>query len=101
VDIRDFQRRPVNPDDLIALLKHYLPQVVLLLVVAVVLIGSMSVFYGIEASDEGVVLRFGKHVKTVPPGLHWKLPWPIETVYKVPVQRIQTLDNRGGPCKGF
>ena len=29
---------------------------------------------------------------TVPPGLHMKLPWPIETVYKVPVQRIQSLE---------
>ncbi|MEK6239096.1 MAG: FtsH protease activity modulator HflK, partial [Planctomycetales bacterium] len=26
------------------------------------------------------------------PGLHWKLPWPIDKVYKVPVQRIQSLE---------
>lgn len=51
-----------------------------------------SMFYSIEASDEGVVLQFGKLKAKVQPGLHWKWPWPIETVYKVPVQRIQTLE---------
>jgi len=50
-------------------------------------------FYRIDASDEGVVLRFGKRGEhTVPPGLHMKWPWPIESVYKVPVQRIQSLE---------
>ena len=92
MDFRDFQRRPVDPEDLVALVKHYLPQIILFLVVAVVLIGSMSVFYGIDTSDKGVVLRFGGYKKTVEPGLHWKLPWPIDKVYKVPVQRIQTLE---------
>jgi membrane protease subunit HflK len=61
---------------------------------AVVIVASvgMSMVYDVEASDEGVVLRFGKKLETVQPGLHWKLPWPIDTVYKVPVQRIQTLE---------
>lgn len=61
-------------------------------VVALLLFLAQSMFYSIEASDEGVVLRFGRHVDTVQPGLHWKWPWPIETVYKVPVQRIQVLN---------
>ncbi len=58
---------------------------------AVLLLGG-AMFYRIEASDEGVVLRFGKWLKTEQPGLHVKMPWPIDTVYKVPVQRIQTLE---------
>jgi membrane protease subunit HflK len=62
------------------------------LVVVVVLLGGSSIFYRVDASDEAVVLRFGKMVATVPPGLHMKLPWPIDTVYKVPVQRIQSLE---------
>ena len=61
------------------------------LVVAVLFL-SMSMFYRIDTSDEGVVLRFGKHENTVQPGLHWKLPWPIDIIYNVPVQRIQTLE---------
>jgi membrane protease subunit HflK len=60
-------------------------------VVSVILAGK-SAFYRVEASDEGVVLRFGKKIATVPPGLHMKMPWPIDTVYQVPVQRIQSLE---------
>ena len=62
---------------------------VLVLIVAV---GLLTAFYRVDASDEGVVLRFGKHVRTAPPGLHWKLPWPVEEVYDVPVRRLQTLE---------
>jgi membrane protease subunit HflK len=55
-------------------------------------IEAFTIFYRVDASDEGVVLCFGQHVRTSSPGLHLKLPWPIEQVYKVPVQRIQTLE---------
>jgi len=41
----------------------------------------------VEAESEGVVLRFGKHVETVPAGLHWKLPFGIDDVYVLPVKR--------------
>ncbi len=54
----------------------------LLLVVAL-----LTSFYTIQAEEEGVVLRFGKHVKTVPPGLHFKVPFGIDSVEKVPVTR--------------
>lgn len=62
------------------------------LLVALLISVGMSMVYDIQASEEGVVLRFGKTLETVQPGLHWKLPWPIDTVYKVPVQRIQHLE---------
>tara|TARA_Y100001978_G_scaffold201959_1_gene221610 strand:+ start:362 stop:1456 length:1095 start_codon:yes stop_codon:yes gene_type:complete len=62
-----------------------------LLIIGIAL-AAASMFYRIDASDEGVILRFGKIVDTAMPGLHWKLPWPIDKVYKVPVQRIQVLE---------
>ena len=87
------QGRPFDPDDIPwDQIVKWIPVACVGLVVAVVLFFGMSMFYRIEASDEGVVLRFGKEYDTVPPGLHWKLPWPIDTVYEVPVQRIQTLE---------
>lgn len=92
MDMRDFRDGQVTPADLLLLLKRYLPQIGILLLIAVVLMMSMTIFYRVEASDEGVVLHFGEHRDTTLPGLHWKLPWPIEKVYKVPVQRIQTLE---------
>lgn len=49
-------------------------------------------FYRVDASAEGVVLRFGKKVRTVSPGLQMKLPWPIESVYTVPIRKIQSVE---------
>ena len=61
----------------------------ILWVVAGILIiaGLLSSIYTVEAESEGVVLRFGKHVETVPAGLHWKLPFGIDDVYVLPVKR--------------
>lgn len=51
-----------------------------------------SSFYRVDASEQGIVLRFGKHVRTANPGLQMKMPWPIENVYTVPVQKVQSLE---------
>lgn len=50
----------------------------------ILLFGSI---YQISPEQIGVILRFGKFVRTTDPGLHFKLPLGIETVTKVPVQR--------------
>jgi membrane protease subunit HflK len=46
-----------------------------------------SAWFTIEPEEAGLVMRFGKYVRTVPSGLHLKLPSPIEQVVKVPVER--------------
>ncbi len=51
-----------------------------------------SVLYSVDAREEGVVLRFGAIVDTTLPGLHLKLPWPVDQVIKVPVQEIKSMD---------
>jgi membrane protease subunit HflK len=61
---------------------------VVILAIAVI----SSIFYTVDADSEGVLLRFGKYVKTTEPGLHAKFFWPIEEVHVVPVQRIQSLE---------
>ncbi len=61
------------------------------LVIAVIALIS-SVFYSIDADSEGVILRFGKYIRSSAPGLHTKLPWPIEAVYEVPVARVESLE---------
>ncbi len=43
--------------------------------------------FTVSPEQQGVMLRFGRHVRTVDPGLHFKLPLGIERVHKVPVQR--------------
>jgi membrane protease subunit HflK len=44
-------------------------------------------YYQIEPDAVGVVQRFGKYVRTTEPGPHLKIPFGVETVTKVPVQR--------------
>lgn len=57
-----------------------------------VLIGAWTSFFTIPAESEGVVLRFGKYIDKVPPGLHAKLPFGIDDVVAVPTQRQQKLE---------
>ena len=46
-------------------------------------------FYQVNDFERGVVLRFGDAQEDIAmPGLHWHVPWPIETVEKVNVAEI-------------
>ncbi len=53
-----------------------------------VLLWLASGFYTIQPDEEGVVLRLGSYNRTTTPGLHWKIPSPIETMTKVSVTRV-------------
>jgi membrane protease subunit HflK len=58
-------------------------------VVVVALLGtvSWSCFYTVPSDSVAVVQRFGRHLRDVPPGLHFKLPLGIDTATLVPVER--------------
>lgn len=47
----------------------------------------ISSVFTVEPEEAGIVMRFGKYVRSVPPGLHVKLPFPVEQVIKVPIER--------------
>ena len=66
------------------------PRNMLLLLFVFALIWGATGFYRINPQQQGVVLRFGEWVRTSPPGLHYHLPFPIESVLKPEVTR----DNR-------
>jgi modulator of FtsH protease HflK len=50
--------------------------------------------FQINASDRGVVQRFGKFTGVRQPGLGWTFPWPIETVSKVNISRVNSVEYR-------
>jgi membrane protease subunit HflK len=56
-------------------------------VVLALLVLFFTAYYQIEPEEVGVIQRFGAYVRTTDPGPHLKLPFGIETVRKVPVQR--------------
>lgn len=60
--------------------------------VIVALAGFKGTFFTVDPEEQALVLRFGKHVRTVDPGLHFKLPFGIERVFRVPVQRLLKLE---------
>jgi membrane protease subunit HflK len=60
-------------------------------VLFIVFIASSSV-YRVDTDQQGVVLRFGEYVRTTEPGLHFKLPYPVETLYLPNVTRINRTD---------
>jgi len=57
---------------------------VLLLLIFIFLWSS---WFTVNPEEVGVVLRFGKYDRTVNPGLNFKIPFGVETVTKVAVER--------------
>jgi membrane protease subunit HflK len=47
----------------------------------------VSVFFTVGAEEVGVIMRFGEFVDIREPGLQFKLPYPVDRVIKVAVQR--------------
>ena len=58
------------------------------------MIWGISGFFRVQSEELGVVLRFGKHVRTVQPGLNYHLPYPIETVLLPKALRVSTISHR-------
>ena len=63
-----------------------------LIVIIIVLIWAGSGFYIVDASQRGVVLRFGKLIETTQSGPHWHLPFPIEAVQIVNLSQVRTVE---------
>ena len=71
---------------------HAMRQLVAGAVVIGVLIFLWTSFYTVPAESQGVVLRFGKLLKTVEPGLHFKIPLGIDTAVLLPTRRQLKLE---------
>ena len=56
------------------------------------LIWILSGLYIVEPDEQGVVKSFGKWTRTTEPGLHYHLPYPIETVKKPKVTQLQRFE---------
>jgi len=65
---------------------------VALLALTAVALWGFSGFFRVEPDELGVVLRFGKDVREVQPGLNYHLPYPIETVLTPKALRVNKID---------
>lgn len=53
-----------------------------------------SMVYTVGVDEQALVLRFGQMVqgdKMIEPGLHWKMPWPVDQVRCVKTRRLFSL----------
>jgi membrane protease subunit HflK len=73
-------------------LKQILPSsglrpIIFLAAVGLVGLVAWTTYYTVPSDSVAVVQRFGKYLKDVPPGLHFKLPLGIDVATLVPVKR--------------
>lgn len=61
--------------------------IILLVLLALVILGFRTVYYTVPSDSVAVLQRFGKHLKEVSPGLHFKIPLGVDTATIVPVKR--------------
>jgi membrane protease subunit HflK len=63
-----------------------------LIVLALLVIWGFSGVFQVAPDELGVVLRFGKEVREVQPGLNYHLPYPIETALTPKALRVNKID---------
>ena len=75
---------------LFQVLKQGLP-VLVLVQLAVLLLSTCVVF--VDAGEQAILERFGRPVASgvLLPGAHFKLPWPVEKVYRFRTDQIQSF----------
>jgi len=66
----------------------------IVLIVMLLIAWGLTGFYRVDEAERGVVQRFGAYTETTMPGLHWHLPYPIETVDVVNTTAISNYAYR-------
>ena len=71
-----------------------LPGPLLFLIAAAIaaLVAFYALTFSVDPDELGVVMLFGKPVRTEPPGLHFRLPYPIEEVRLPKVTRQNIIE---------
>lgn len=68
------------------------PKHVLYFILGAFVLWIASGIYRVNPDEQGIVLRFGKWVRTEGAGLHFHYPYPIEEVYKPRVTQINRTE---------
>ena len=95
--------KPPNIDEIIReiqdKIKRFLPggksssgKSVSLILLVLAFVWLASGLYRVLPDEQGVVLRFGKFVKTTQPGLNYHIPFPVESVLTPKVTKVNRMD---------
>jgi membrane protease subunit HflK len=70
------------------------PKTAVSLAIVLLLIYFSTGFYTIQYNEKGLVRRFGEQIGSeISPGLHYRLPWPIDAVDRVAADDIRKLET--------
>ena len=90
------QKTPNKPSRLGAELQAIVPRWALTVAIIIAVVAYLfTALYTVGISESAIKLRFGRIVnrdRLIEPGLHLKLPWPVETVVRVDTDRIFSMD---------
>ena len=67
---------------------------VIMVILAVAFLGSGITT--VENNKQALHLQFGKYQETLPPGLHWAWPYPIDEIVQIPVNENRTITSDVG-----
>jgi membrane protease subunit HflK len=84
-------RKP-SPDDFTRNLKQRQGSIFMLALLALLGAGVLSAYYQVEPGHKALVLRFGQWIETTGPGLHFKIPFGVDEVIKLAVDRQQKME---------
>jgi len=63
---------------------------IFILIIAIIILSSS--FYTVNTDEAGVIKTFGAFSRITGPGIHTKWPWPIQTVEKVSVEKVNRIE---------
>ncbi len=76
--------------DSLSLGKGTKPLWFIVIVIVLGIIVAYTAFYTIAPGHKGIILRFGRYSGMVLPGLHFKIPFGVDTVFKVHTEQVDT-----------
>jgi Cu+-exporting ATPase len=91
--VNDWLERRLDVDEGLHWLSHHHRGVLAAAAALVALVWILSGLTAIQADEVGLVRRFGRGLPDeLDPGLHWRLPWPIERITRVRPDRVYTVE---------
>ncbi|MCI0456524.1 MAG: FtsH protease activity modulator HflK [Gemmataceae bacterium] len=89
--VDSWMERHLNFDEFLHWVSHQWRPILAVLGVLLVAGYALSGFTQVGPDEQGVVLRFGRPVADLKPGLHYRWPWPVEEVVRVQPHRVRTV----------
>jgi membrane protease subunit HflK len=68
------------------------PKMLIIGVIVIVAVWLASGFLIVQEGQVAVITKFGKYTKTLPPGLQWRMPYPIEDHQIVDISSLRTFE---------